>query len=178
VPGAARLLSGIADEEGGRGAEAQLFVTIAVGHHCRICGRERANERCSGKGHARHICRDCERLPRKVRFRIEARLEIDGFLWRQSCMSEKNLKRLNELAGCDDPEVSESASVVHDIGKVRPHRRRRLGSIRSGHPELWQRMVRAGIVEESPGGPGVTDLEPWLLDGQDEASQSPGFGDD
>lgn len=30
------------------------------GHFCRVCGRVRANERFSGKGHARHICRDCE----------------------------------------------------------------------------------------------------------------------
>ena len=31
------------------------------GHYCRVCGRNRANEKFSGKGHARHICKDCER---------------------------------------------------------------------------------------------------------------------
>lgn len=31
------------------------------GHYCRICGRYRANEKFSGKGHARHICKDCAR---------------------------------------------------------------------------------------------------------------------
>ncbi|OLN27401.1 hypothetical protein DSOL_4583 [Desulfosporosinus metallidurans] len=30
-----------------------------MGHYCRICGRTRANERFSGKGHASHICKDC-----------------------------------------------------------------------------------------------------------------------
>ncbi len=29
------------------------------GHYCRVCGRFRANEKFSGKGHARHICKDC-----------------------------------------------------------------------------------------------------------------------
>ena len=29
------------------------------GHYCRCCGRRRANERFSGKGHAKHICREC-----------------------------------------------------------------------------------------------------------------------
>ena len=29
---------------------------------CWCCDRVRANERFSGKGHARHLCRDCERL--------------------------------------------------------------------------------------------------------------------
>jgi transposase-like protein len=31
------------------------------GHYCRICGRHRANEKFSGKGHAKHICKDCDR---------------------------------------------------------------------------------------------------------------------
>ncbi len=37
------------------------------GHYCRVCGRQRANEKFSGKGHARHICRDCEREQRRSR---------------------------------------------------------------------------------------------------------------
>lgn len=32
-----------------------------MGHYCRICGRERANEKFSGKGHAAHVCKDCAR---------------------------------------------------------------------------------------------------------------------
>jgi len=31
------------------------------GHYCRVCGQYKANERFSGKGHARHLCRDCSR---------------------------------------------------------------------------------------------------------------------
>lgn len=31
------------------------------GHYCRVCGRHRANEKFSGKGHAQHICKDCTR---------------------------------------------------------------------------------------------------------------------
>jgi hypothetical protein len=31
------------------------------GHYCHVCGRYRANEKFSGKGHARHICKDCAR---------------------------------------------------------------------------------------------------------------------
>ena len=30
------------------------------GHDCRHCGRRRANEKFSGKGHAKHICKSCE----------------------------------------------------------------------------------------------------------------------
>lgn len=29
------------------------------GHYCRICGDYKANEKFSGKGHTRHICKSC-----------------------------------------------------------------------------------------------------------------------
>ncbi len=32
-----------------------------AGHYCRICGRRRANEKFGGRGHALHICKDCQR---------------------------------------------------------------------------------------------------------------------
>ena len=31
------------------------------GHYCRMCGRYRANEKFSGKGHRQHVCKDCHR---------------------------------------------------------------------------------------------------------------------
>lgn len=36
------------------------------GHYCRICGEYKANEKFSGKGHARHICKECQSLPKEV----------------------------------------------------------------------------------------------------------------
>jgi ribosome-binding protein aMBF1 (putative translation factor) len=30
-----------------------------MGHYCRICGRTRANEKFSGKGHKNNVCKDC-----------------------------------------------------------------------------------------------------------------------
>lgn len=37
------------------------------GHYCRICGEYKANEKFSGKGHARHICKQCQSLPEDVK---------------------------------------------------------------------------------------------------------------
>ena len=34
------------------------------GHYCRVCGRRRANEKFSGKGHTTHICKDCAKEQR------------------------------------------------------------------------------------------------------------------
>jgi hypothetical protein len=40
------------------------------GHYCWACQRDRANERFSGPGHARHLCRDCAKLgPAELAYR-------------------------------------------------------------------------------------------------------------
>ncbi len=118
-----------------------------MGHYCTICSRYRPNESFSGRGHRIHVCKKCSRLPREVRFRSEALDEIWGFL-DQSIISEKNIRRLSLLAESADPEVREMASIVHAIGKAHAGRRRRYNKIRADHPELWQRIVKKGIVEE------------------------------
>ena len=43
-----------------------------MGHYCKVCGRTRANEKFSGKGHRKHICKDCSR---KSRFNKEKNIE-------------------------------------------------------------------------------------------------------
>jgi hypothetical protein len=54
-----------------------------IGHYCWSCGRMRANEKFSGRGHAQHLCKEC------------ARLGKDELAYRQAV---RNLDRL--LAGC------------------------------------------------------------------------------
>ncbi|NUQ05114.1 MAG: hypothetical protein HUU31_14610 [Anaerolineae bacterium] len=47
-----------------------------AGHYCRICGRHRANEKFGGRGHARHICKDCESAMKREE-RQKAKLNTD-----------------------------------------------------------------------------------------------------
>lgn len=35
------------------------------GHYCKICRERKANEKFSGKGHAKHICKKCSALPQE-----------------------------------------------------------------------------------------------------------------
>ena len=42
-----------------------------MGHYCRVCGRVRANEKFSGKGHSKHICRDCAKKQVRVKKKVE-----------------------------------------------------------------------------------------------------------
>ena len=44
------------------------------GHYCWACDAYRANERFSGKGHRRHLCKDCSKLGAKeLEYRQELR---------------------------------------------------------------------------------------------------------
>jgi len=42
-----------------------------MGHYCKICGRQRPNEKFSGKGHHIHVCKDCMQLPKEKKQFIE-----------------------------------------------------------------------------------------------------------
>lgn len=46
------------------------------GYYCRICGASKPNETFSGKGYAKHICKECSSLPqeRKNELQILSRL--------------------------------------------------------------------------------------------------------
>ena len=117
-----------------------------MGHYCRICYRQRANERFSGKGHRDHVCKECERLPRATRKHIEEMAEILGFLT-QSHISSKNLERLKILAESSDEEVLCLAKVVLEIGEIRPYKRRRLKILAKEHKDLFARLVELELLE-------------------------------
>ncbi len=116
-----------------------------MGHYCRICGRDRPNERFSGKGHRIHVCKECSRLPKDERYQDEVKDEIAGFL-RQSNISEKNLSRLTALATSENPEIAELAKVVLEIGKVKPHKRKRLSFLARNHRDLIVRLEETGLI--------------------------------
>ena len=50
------------DSHSARGKEEKK----SPGHYCKICGERKANERFSGKGHAVHICKECQSLSAEV----------------------------------------------------------------------------------------------------------------
>lgn len=36
-----------------------------MGHYCKICERTRANEKFSGKGNKKNVCKDCSKKPKQ-----------------------------------------------------------------------------------------------------------------
>jgi hypothetical protein len=105
----------------------------------------RPNEKFSGKGHRRHICKQCSRLPKEEIWRREVLEEIGGFL-SQSNISKKNLDRLTELAASENEQVAELARIVLEIGKVRPGKRKRLAFLARNHRELLDKLEETGLI--------------------------------
>lgn len=116
-----------------------------MGHYCWVCGRTRANEKFSGRGHARHICRECARLPREERERAQALMDIEGFL-HQSNVSARNIARLKRLCGSPSEEVRRKAALVLAVAETKPHKRRRISFLSRQAPDLLDRLVEEGLL--------------------------------
>lgn len=118
-----------------------------MGHYCWMCERDRPNEGFSGKGHRRHICKKCMRRPRAERDRIRAMNDIYGFL-EQRNISAKNMARLEELRDSPDSDVRVLAELLLDVARVKSHRRKRWGYLRTHRPDLVARAVELGLLHE------------------------------
>jgi hypothetical protein len=146
-----------------------------MGHYCWVCGRTRANEKFSGKGHARHVCKDCQRLPHEERDAVQALRDIQGFLDQRN-ISDKNISRLKSLLRSPNQEVHQKAELLLEVARLAPRKRKRWGLLARQEPELLNRLIEAGLllgvpfVEEPDG---VLDEEqPEELDDGDGADLS------
>ncbi len=117
-----------------------------MGHYCRICGRERPNEKFSGKGHRTHVCKDCKRLPAEERRFSEDQEEILDFL-DQSNISPKNIERLEVLACSPNPKVAETADMVLQIAKVAPRKGKRLRILARDRNDLLVQLEEMDLID-------------------------------
>jgi len=68
-------------------------VTKRHGHFCWCCGRTRPNERFSGRCHARHLCKDCQKLGgEELAFRQAVR-DIDRMLQRETARVKQKQRK-------------------------------------------------------------------------------------
>lgn len=116
-----------------------------MGHYCRICGRNRPNEKFSGKGHKIHVCKECSRLPKEERESIEQKEEIAGFL-NQSNISAKNITRLKTLVGSDNAEIAELAKVVLEVAQFKPHKKRRMKMLARERRDILKKIEDTGLI--------------------------------
>jgi hypothetical protein len=116
-----------------------------MGHYCKICGCNRANEKFSGKGHKNHICKECSKLPKeKIQFEM-AMEEIFDFM-HQSNISQKNIERLQKHLQSSNETIVKHASLVLEVAKIKPHKRRRIKFLARENRELLNQLFETGLI--------------------------------
>lgn len=83
------------------------------GHHCRVCGQRKANEKFSGKGHAAHICKTCAKLSPAERSAEQTLRKIEGMAMRH--INDSEIKWLRKRLNDPRQEVQEAAREVHRL---------------------------------------------------------------
>ena len=116
-----------------------------MGHRCRICHRVLPNEKFSGKDHKNHLCNKCAAMPNEKRKAIEQTDEVFGYL-RQSHISEKNMSRLKTLSASSNEKIAELAGIVFEVGRVKPHKKRRLKFLAKEHRKLLKKLDETGLI--------------------------------
>jgi hypothetical protein len=116
-----------------------------MGHWCKICDSILPNEKFSGKGHKNHICKKCAGLPKEKLDAIMQKDEIYGFL-KQSNISKKNISRLKTLSTSSNKRVAELAGIVLEVGRVKPHKKRRLKYLAREHKDLLKKLDETGLI--------------------------------
>jgi hypothetical protein len=69
-------------------------------------------------------------------------------LAQQSNISKSNIDTAAAWTTDTNAEVATLALLVVEIGRVHPRRKKRHGNIRRDHPELFRRMIAAGVVSD------------------------------
>lgn len=125
---------------------------------CRICGRDRANEAFSGRGHRTRVCKTCKKRPKEEIRRIEELQEAAGFI-DQSNISKRNVDRLQILSVSADLDVAKLATLVLRVAKLNPRRRGRVGYMLRNDPKLLDELVVAGLIGDDLLSPHYCDSE-------------------
>ena len=78
------------------------------GHYCKVCNRILANEKFSGGGHSKHICKKCSKLPVEQREEMSDIGRIYG-LYRYVNLSKANRQMLENYL-CNKSEKVRSVA--------------------------------------------------------------------
>lgn len=96
------------------------------GHFCWACARVLPNPRFSGAGHARHVCRECARLPTdELAYRQEVR-NIDRMLDWSGRVRRKEKKSFERMLAHPMPRVRAYAEAIVSEAEWEREEHRRL----------------------------------------------------
>ena len=79
------------------------------GHYCWSCDRTRANEKFSGKGHARHLCKDCARLGTEELAYRQTMRDLDRSLTWDGHIPKRNREQFLKYLNHKDEQIRDYA---------------------------------------------------------------------
>jgi hypothetical protein len=120
------------------------------GHYCWSCDRHRANERFSGKGHARHLCRDCSRLSKdELEFRQAVRDVNRATRWGR--LSRKTRPQVERFLRHASLRVQEYAAEVLKADREEREEWRRIREEEEAYyRDELERVVGLWLAETTP----------------------------
>ena len=91
------------------------------GHYCWSCDRMRANEKFSGKGHARHLCKECARLGQEELAYRQAVRNLERLVTWEGIIPRKKRVQFRKYLEHEDERVRAYAREIEaaDAGGVR-----------------------------------------------------------
>ena len=121
-----------------------------MGRHCNYCNSIRPNERFSGRGHKIGLCMDCAKLPKETLRDIKDSAFLENVLLNQSNISKGNIKTLEEIAK-KSVNLSEKANLISEIGRIFPHKKKRIAKLYQKRKDLFDKLVRYSLIEDFQG---------------------------
>jgi hypothetical protein len=82
------------------------------GHYCWCCGRMRPNEKFSGTGHGRHLCKDCSRLGASELQHRQAMRYLERLVTWDGIIGRKKRKAFNRFLEHSDPRIRRRAEEL------------------------------------------------------------------
>ena len=82
------------------------------GHYCWSCDRMRANERFSGRGHARHLCKECARLGKDELAYRQAIRNLERLVTWEGIISRKTRKQFHKYLEHENERVRNYAQEL------------------------------------------------------------------
>ena len=114
------------------------------GHWCWCCGRIRANEKFSGKGHARHLCRDCARLGAEELAYRQAERNLERCLDWNGLIRRKQRAQFNRFLEHENPRVRAVAQkMLAEDTRLRAEWRETLQRESELEEEMYERESQA-----------------------------------
>jgi len=84
----------------------------AQGHYCWACDRRRPNEKFSGRGHARHLCRECAKLGAEELAYRQARRNLERCMTWEGIIPRKRRKSFETFLDHKDRRIRARAEEM------------------------------------------------------------------